>query len=378
MKAVLVDDEKLALDLLDNYLSRIDNIEILGKYTDPIIAKEQILKADVDVLFLDIHQPGINGLELAEQIIEYKPEVAVIFVTGYDEYAVQAFELNALDYLVKPVNRNRLEKTIKRIEEYLTYKKEKPVVKEEKVQINVFRQLTIKPTNKEDVTSIRWRTKKAQELFLYLFHHRDQLVRKSTLVELLWPDYDVDRSYSQLYTTVYHVRKAIKTLFNHFTIKNTTEGYMLNVKNVLIDAEQWEKNLKELSPLSEQTIHQYIEIVNQYKGGYLQEYNYWWAEAERHRLETLWLNIIFQIAGWYDKNEEVHEAITWYEKICMQHPEAEEAYVALMKIYASLDEPLLVHKKYQQLEKALREELYLEPSEHTVTWYNKWKKSSEY
>ncbi|HSH25638.1 MAG TPA: response regulator [Massilibacterium sp.] len=377
MRVILVDDEKLALDLLEIQLSGMDNIEILGKYTDSIIAKEKILNSDVDVLFLDIHQPGINGLELAEKIIGDKPEVAVVFVTGYDEYAVQAFELNALDYLIKPVNRSRLEKTVKRMEEYITNKKEKTVVKEEKVQVNVFRQLTIQTTHVEDATAIQWRTKKAQELFLYLFHYRDQLVRKSTLVELLWPDYDVDRSYSQLYTTVYHVRKKMKTLFNHFTIKNTTEGYILNVTNVSIDAEQWEKDVEELSALSEQTIHQYIEIANQYKGGYLQEYNYWWAEAERHRLETLWLSIVFQIADWYDEKGEVHEAITWYEKICMQHPEAEEAYFSLMKIYASLAEPLHVHKKYQQLEKVLREELHLEPSEHIVTWYEKWEKLSE-
>lgn len=377
MKAILVDDETLALDLLEIQLSGMDTIEIVGKYTDSIIAKEKILNSDVDVLFLDIHQPGINGLELAEKIVEDKPEVAVIFVTGYDEYAVQAFELNALDYLVKPVNRSRLEKTVKRIEKHITYKKGKMVVKEEKVQVNVFRQLTIQTMNEENATSIQWRTKKAQELFLYLFHHRDQLVRKSTLVELLWPDYDVDRSYSQLYTTVYHVRKTMKTLFNHFTIKNTSEGYILNVKNVSIDAKEWEKNAEQLSEISKQTIHQYIEVANQYKGGYLQEYNYWWAEAERHRLETLWLSIMFQIADWYNDFGEVYEAIIWYEKICMQHLEAEEAYFSLMQLYASLDEPLQVHKKYQQLEKGLREELHLEPSEYIVTWYEKWKKSSE-
>lgn len=377
MRVVLVDDEKFALDLLENLLKKIENIEIVGKYTEPIKAQNDILSKNVDVLFLDIHQPEMNGLELAEQIIEIKPEMVVVFVTAYDEYAVQAFEINALDYLLKPVSFNRLEKTITRIKNHLTPENTKPIMKEEKVKVSVFRQLMIKTTNDDRFQSIRWRTKKAQELFLYLLHYRNQLVRKSVLAELLWPDYDSERSHSQLYTTVYHIRKTLKDFSSCFTIKNTTEGYILKVDNVLIDVEEWEEGLSNLSELHNGTIDQYVKVMKKYKGGYLQEYNYWWSEAERHRLETMWLNVAFQIADWYYENELLYEAITWYEKICVEQPESEEAYLSLMQIYASLGETLIVQKKYHQLKAILKEELHTEPSDDIINWYNKWIKNAK-
>src|SRR5690625_3109696 len=115
MKVILVDDEQLALDLLERKIEEIGNVTVVGKYANPIEGKEKIVQQVVDVVFLDINLPEINGMELAEQILEKKPEVTIVFVTAYDKYAVQAFELNAIDFLVKPVKIERLEKTIERI-----------------------------------------------------------------------------------------------------------------------------------------------------------------------------------------------------------------------------------------------------------------------
>lgn len=99
MKAILIDDEQLALDLLERNLNNIGSIEVIGTHTDPMEGKKDILQKDVDIIFLDIHLPEVNGMELAEQIIEKKPYLPIIFVTAFNEYAVKAFELNALDYI---------------------------------------------------------------------------------------------------------------------------------------------------------------------------------------------------------------------------------------------------------------------------------------
>ena len=116
MKAILIDDEPLALDYLEHQLRDTQDLQIVGKYTDPATGKQAVEQTDaVDVVFLDIHIPEINGLELAEQLLERRPELHVVFVTAYDEYAIQAFELNASDYVLKPVRKERLHKTIERI-----------------------------------------------------------------------------------------------------------------------------------------------------------------------------------------------------------------------------------------------------------------------
>src|SRR5690606_2041089 len=103
MKAIIIDDERLALNYVEYQLQQITDVQIVGKYTDPHLGKEHVFRESVDIVFLDIHMYEINGIELAEQLLERKPRMNIVFVTAYDDYAIKAFELNAVDYILKPV-----------------------------------------------------------------------------------------------------------------------------------------------------------------------------------------------------------------------------------------------------------------------------------
>lgn len=112
MKAIIIDDERLARQELKNLLSSYSEIQVVGEANNAETAIESIKQLKPDVIFLDIQMPGKNGFELLEEISGV-PEV--VFVTAYDEYAIRAFEVNALDYLLKPVQSNRLAETVKKI-----------------------------------------------------------------------------------------------------------------------------------------------------------------------------------------------------------------------------------------------------------------------
>jgi two-component system, LytTR family, response regulator len=112
MKALLIDDERLARQELKNLLAPYSEIQIVGEANNAETAIESIKQLKPDVIFLDIQMPGKNGFELLEEISGV-PEI--IFVTAYDEYAIRAFEINALDYLLKPVQASRLSETVKKI-----------------------------------------------------------------------------------------------------------------------------------------------------------------------------------------------------------------------------------------------------------------------
>jgi two-component system, LytTR family, response regulator len=112
MKALLIDDERLARQELKSLLSAYPEIQVVGEANNAETAIESIKQLKPDVIFLDIQMPGKNGFELLEEISGL-PEV--VFVTAYDEYAIRAFEVNALDYLLKPVQPNRLAETVKKI-----------------------------------------------------------------------------------------------------------------------------------------------------------------------------------------------------------------------------------------------------------------------
>ncbi|MFZ5596054.1 MAG: LytR/AlgR family response regulator transcription factor [Bacillota bacterium] len=115
LKALIVDDEYPARQELRYALSSFDNIEIVGEATSAQEALALIKALDYQVLFLDISMPGMTGLELGAAIQELPRQPHVIFITAYDEYAVQAFDVNAVDYLLKPVEPGRLKKAIDKV-----------------------------------------------------------------------------------------------------------------------------------------------------------------------------------------------------------------------------------------------------------------------
>jgi two-component system LytT family response regulator len=112
MKAIIIDDERLARQELKNLLAPYKEVEVIAECSDAMQAQQKINELKPDVIFCDIQMPGKTGLELAEEI---SGAVDVVFVTAYDEHAIKAFELNAFDYLLKPVQPQRLAETIKKL-----------------------------------------------------------------------------------------------------------------------------------------------------------------------------------------------------------------------------------------------------------------------
>jgi two-component system LytT family response regulator len=135
MRAIIIDDERLARQELKNLLSIYKDIEIIAECNNAQSAKEKIAELNPDVIFLDMQMPGKTGLELIEEVSAL-PDV--VFVTAHDEYAIKAFEVNAFDYLLKPVSPERLAETIKKLTQKETYEKKEnttPLTESDKVFI---------------------------------------------------------------------------------------------------------------------------------------------------------------------------------------------------------------------------------------------------
>lgn len=113
IRTLLIDDEQPARERLRQLLSAHDDVEIVGEAEDGVQAVERIAELAPDLVLLDIQMPGASGLDVATSL--GRPRPAVIFCTAYDQYAVDAFELSAIDYLLKPVNRARLAAALERV-----------------------------------------------------------------------------------------------------------------------------------------------------------------------------------------------------------------------------------------------------------------------
>lgn len=119
ISCVIVDDEELAIEELSYLLESIPDLRVVGQGRNGLDAIRQVREHEPDLLFLDIEMPGLNGFRVVEELAKSDELPQIVFVTAYDQYAVRAFEVNAVDYLLKPIDKSRLEKAVQRARKQL-------------------------------------------------------------------------------------------------------------------------------------------------------------------------------------------------------------------------------------------------------------------
>jgi two-component system LytT family response regulator len=170
-----VDDEQPARDRLRQLLAGVEGIEIVGEAEDGVQAIERVSELTPDLLLLDIQMPGCSGLEVAASL--GRPRPAIIFCTAFDQYAVDAFELQAVDYLLKPVNRARLQAALSRVREQRTMERDQQLD-------HITRNESLSPTRFLARKGARFRIVPRSEVVAFTFH--DGLTRLHTATEQLW------------------------------------------------------------------------------------------------------------------------------------------------------------------------------------------------
>src|SRR4029450_9429567 len=121
LRPVLVDDEQLARDELGYLLGQVGGVEVIGQAGNGVEALATIERLHPDLVFLDVQMPGLTGFEVARRTLDGGPISQIIFVTAYDQHAIEAFEVNAVDYLLKPVDQARLEVALQRARRRISF-----------------------------------------------------------------------------------------------------------------------------------------------------------------------------------------------------------------------------------------------------------------
>lgn len=292
MKAILVDDEYYALQGLKMELEDIGGIEVAGMYEDGPRALERINAVNPDIVFLDIEMPGMDGLELFQKILETNKNSQIVFVTAYTHYAVQAFELNALDYIVKPVQKARLIKTLERI---------KPGIKNglsgKKTTFNCFRHFSVMVEGQE--LNPRWRTKKAEELLAYLICEKGRFVSKEKIAEALWPELDGHKSVSNLYLAYYYLKKQSEISGIVFPIESERGKMRIRLEDADCDILNFDHFIEACRDMNDQSIAMAEKAEEIYRGTLLEDSYYTWAVELQQKYEVAYMELLKRITEYH-------------------------------------------------------------------------------
>ncbi len=371
MRAILIDDEKPALLHLEKLLNKDGNIEVVGKYTFAQAGIDHLKKDKTDIVFLDIGMPEINGLEAAEYIQQIDQEIKIIYITAYSEYALEAFELNALDYILKPIVPVRFQKTLERIRHSIPVPQAQETQQvEDVVKVLCFKRLTLQD-GQHDGKKLKWRTMKAQELFAFLLHHKGEWVSKEKIIDALWPEYTEEKATTHLHTSVYQIRKLLKEWGITTKLEYAQEGYRLNQEGIMNDVDRFEAGIQADKDYAEDCYHQNDHLLSLYRGDYLEEHDYPWASIRRQNLLHAYMNLLFTTAQYEITHHREQQAIQRLLGAWQKDPYSEEICRLLMTAYASIGHHALLASCYRGFVNLLREDLGIEPEKETVQLYQR-------
>jgi len=360
---LIIDDEEHAIDILEIMLNQIGTLVVQGKYTNPLKAIEDIKHTKVDAVFLDIDMPGIKGMEVAKEIQEINPNIQIIFTTAYAEYAIEAFEIRSLDYLLKPIRMERLVDSVNRIQQTNT-----EVSPKTQAMVICMGDFSIHMQNGKQEQVI-WRTNKEKELCAFLVHHQGQVVHRDVILEALWPESNAEKARTYLHTCISLLRKNLRTFNLPATVSKAGSGYTLDLGNMGCDVKELEELLDQI--LKEKVVRPgWMEKLDRlYKADYLDHCDYEWARTKKELLANKYIQCLRSGFVYFKNEKRFSEANECLQKILKITPESEQDGRELIKLLISQrkrNEAIMV---YRQLEASVRDQLGVELEEQTKQLY---------
>lgn len=361
LKAVLVDDEKPALNVLCKLLGEREDIEVIGAYTDAGEMLESAQTRMPDVVFLDIDMPETSGLELASRLRQLRDDVEIVFVTAYRQYALEAFGVNAIDYLLKPVEPDILHRSIERVMKRRAISRPVKEAGGAASRIVCFGSFEVYKDGQAE--PVRFPTAKAEELFAYLLVHRNTNISKWTLCESLWPEYQSsEKSENNLHTTVYRMKKTLRDYGINATVLSQ-RGYYRMECDSSCDYVKFEQIVQGMREVNEGNADVLMKAMQLYRGALFGTRDYAWCAGERERMSRYFAALAKKLALWHSKRKQYETAIEALLSMLGNAPFDGEAHELLLNIFIALQDKISFLAHYEKMEALFRTELGIEPPE---------------
>ncbi len=275
IRIAAVDDEIHALQRFKRMAVKIKELELCGLFESGEELLAYLKEHPLDAIFLDIEMPDVNGLQLCEQVLDLNENIDIIFVTAFNQYAVEAFELQAIDYIMKPFTEERLHKTVRRL-----LKTQKTDLAPRKPFIQCFGDFEVFL----DGEAMQWKNSKAKEILAFLVHKEGVPVNGEKIADAVWPEYDAQKSKTNFHANNYLLRKQLAEVGISQILESSRGNYRVVTEEFNCDFYQLKKIVTQNNIKSKEN---YLLIKKLSQMGYMEGNGYFWSYSRAAELDEI-------------------------------------------------------------------------------------------
>ena len=365
IRAIVVDDELLVAEQIDRMLVEA-GVEVLGCCVNPHEALGLAKALQPDVLFLDIEMPELSGLEIAERVYADKLDTEVVFITAYNQYAIDAFRVNALDYLLKPVMEEDLERSLERIGRRRRQRGRAVGSGGQRTPVaTLFGKFSL--YSDAGLEPIRWVTSKCAELLAYmLVQPWETEISKWELFEALWPAQDAEKAGINLRSTVSRINKTLRDFRSGMALVYVKNGYklVLSAETPTVDAAELELLVMDAVEPDPYNLTRVEELVHRCGRPFLQEFDSEWCEPYRRKYRQYFLHLGKKLLLYYENAEaEPFKALQLADLLVEHEPYDESLREAALKLHHRIGGPQRAAAYYEAYAGLIRAELGAMPGD---------------
>jgi two-component system LytT family response regulator len=265
IRIAAVDDEMHVLERFERMVKDFKELELCGLFESGEQLLAYLKKHPLDAVFLDIEMPDVNGLQLSEQVLDLNENIDIIFVTAFNQYAIEAFELQAMDYIMKPLTEERLHKTVRRL-----LKIKGAAIEHEKPFIQCFGDFEVFLNGE----AVNFKNSKAKEILAFLIHKNGVPVNWEKVADAVWNTYDSKKAQTNFHATTYLLRKKLASIGLSYILETGRGNYRVVTDRINCELYQLEELIKGNQLKSKENCS-LLEKLSQ--RGYMEASGYAWA-----------------------------------------------------------------------------------------------------
>ncbi|MNI13075.1 Sensory transduction protein LytR [compost metagenome] len=371
MKVILVDDEPTMHLILNKMLNKLPEVQVVAAFTETKSAASFLREnADISLAFVDISMKGENGIEFAAMLEGSGSPVQVVFVTSHKDFALEAYELSVMDYLVKPVSQERLQRTVNRA-----------LMNWRAFQSPSLQATASQQTGRFVITAlgdvvvsneagrVKWISRKCTELFAYLLLYRGRRIPRSKLVTDIFGGMEQVNAENYLNTTVYQLRKSLEPLGMREVVRSENDGYVLELKDCVIDYVEFREQVEELPSIEVGNVERALQIERLYTGDLFGDKVYVWAIHETEHFGKMYVSFVKRLAAALISQNDTTTATKLLLKLNERNPLDESVVCLLMEIREMTGDKKGLTAIYTDYVRLLNRELGIRPSKELAHLY---------